>query len=395
MQVDRIFTNARLATMAGQGLGVVESGMVAETAGRIIYAGPMQKMDAAVVVDCAGRWITPGLIDCHTHAVYGGDRAAEFEQRLNGAGYAEIAAAGGGIMSTVRATRAARDAALAAQALPRVSTLMAEGLTTIEIKSGYGLSLESELRLLRAIRKFGRIWPLDVAATFLGAHALPPEFAEDRAGYIKLICEQMIPQIAKENLADAVDGFCETIAFSPDEIAQVFSAAASHGLRVKLHADQLSNLGGAALAARFNALSADHLEYTDDAGAAAMAASGTVSVILPGAFYTLRETQAPAIAAFRKHGVPMAVATDLNPGTSPMSSLLLAMNMAATQFRMTVEECLLGVTRNAAKALGRGDIGTLEAGRKCHLAIWNVERLAELVYRIGYNPLHERIWSRV
>jgi imidazolonepropionase len=397
MQADRIFVNARLATMAPRlpGLGVIEPGMVAEAAGRIIYAGPMQKIDAPEIVDCAGRWITPGLIDCHTHAVYSGDRAAEFELRLQGASYTEIAAAGGGIASTVKATRAARDPALAAQALPRISTLVGEGVTTIEIKSGYGLSLESELRLLRAIRKFGRIWPLDVAATFLGAHALPPEFAQNRAGYIDLICTQMIPQIADQKLADAVDGFCEGLAFSPDEIAQVFTAAAVHGLRVKLHADQLSNLGGAALAARFHALSADHLEYTDAAGAGAMAQSGTVAVMLPGAFYTLRERQAPPIAAFRAHNVPMAVATDLNPGTSPLSSLLLAMNMAATMFQMTVEECLLGVTRHAATALGRVDIGTLEPGQKCHLAIWNVERLAELVYRMGYNPLHDRIWSRV
>jgi imidazolonepropionase len=396
MHADRIFVNARLATMApGQpGLGVIEPGMLAESAGRIVYVGPMVKMDAAAVVDCGGRWVTPGLIDCHTHAVYAGDRAAEFEQRLQGVSYAEIAAAGGGIASTVKATRAARDPVLAAQALPRVSALVAEGVTTIEIKSGYGLSLESELRLLGAIRKFGRIWPLDVMATFLGAHALPPEFSQDRAGYVSLICEQMIPQIAAQNLADAVDGFCEGIAFSPEEIGQVFAAAKAHGLRVKLHADQLGNLGGAALAAQFGALSADHLEYTDDAGVAAMAGAGVVAVMLPGAFYTLREQQAPPIAAFRQHGVKMAVATDLNPGTSPLSSILLAMNMAATQFGMMVEECLLGVTRHAASALGRNDIGTLEVGRKCHLAIWNVERPAELVYRIGFNPLHERIWSR-
>jgi imidazolonepropionase len=251
------------------------------------------------------------------------------------------------------------------------------------------------LRLLRAIRKFGRVWPVDVAASFLGAHALPPEFTNDRAGYLALICDEMIPRIAGEGLADAVDGFCEGIAFSPDEIGQVFTAAAAHGLRVKLHADQLSNLHGAELAARFGALSADHLEYTDEAGAAAMAAAGTVAVLLPGAFYTLRETQVPPVAALRAHRVAMAVSTDFNPGTSPLSSLLLAMNMAATQFRLTVEECLLGVTRHAAAALGRPDVGTLEPGKKCHLAIWNVERLAELVYRIGYNPLHERIWSRV
>lgn len=394
MRADRVFTNARLATMA-PGLGIVERGMVAEIGGRIVYAGPAERMDAEVVVDCGGRWVTPGLIDCHTHLVYGGDRAAEFEQRLNGASYEEIAAAGGGIMSTVKTTRAARDAALAAQALPRVAALVAEGVTTVEIKSGYGLTAESELRLLRAIRKFGRVWPVDVAATFLGAHALPPEFASDRAGYLALICEEMIPQIARDGLADAVDGFCEGIAFSPDEIAEVFAAAAAHGLRVKLHADQLSNLHGAKLAARFGALSADHLEYTDEEGVAAMAAAGTVAVLLPGAFYTLRETQSPPIAAFRTHGVPLAVSTDLNPGTSPLFSLLLAMNMAATQFRLTVEECLLGVTRHAAAALGRPDVGTLEPGKKCHLAIWNVERLAELVYRIGFNPLHERIWSRI
>jgi imidazolonepropionase len=394
MRADRVFTNARLATMA-PGVGIVERGMVAELGGRIVYAGPSERMDADLVVDCGGRWVTPGLIDCHTHLVYGGDRAMEFEQRLNGASYAEIAAAGGGIISTVKATRAARDAALAAQALPRVAALVAEGVTTIEIKSGYGLTAESELRLLRAVRKFGRVWPVDVAATFLGAHALPPEFEGDRAGYVALICEELIPQIAREGLADAVDGFCEGIAFSPEEIAEVFAAAAAHGLRMKLHADQLSNLHGAKLAASFGALSADHLEYTDEEGVAAMAAAGTVAVMLPGAFFTLRETQAPPIAAFRAHGVKMAISTDLNPGTSPLFSLLLAMNMAATQFRLTVEECLLGVTRHAAAALGRTDIGTLEPGKKCHLAIWNVERLAELVYRIGFNPLHERIWSRI
>lgn len=394
MQADRIFLNARLATMAGPGLGVIEPGMLAEAGGRIVYAGPPMKMDAAEKVDCGGRWITPGLIDCHTHAIYAGDRSGEFEARLNGVSYAEIAAAGGGILATVRATRAARDAALAAATLPRVSALVAEGVTTVEIKSGYGLSLESELRLLRQIRKFGRIWPVDVAATFLGAHALPPEYEKDQAGYVRLVADEMIPRIAEERLADAVDGFCEGIAFTPEEITQVFGAAVAHGLPVRLHADQLSDLGGAALAARFAALSADHLEYTSEAGAAAMAESGTVAVMLPGAFYTLRERQAPPVAAFRRHLVPMAVATDLNPGTSQMFSLLLAMNMAATLFGMTVEECLLGVTRHAARALGRSDVGTLEAGKKCHLAIWNIERPAELVYRFGYNPLHERIWSR-
>jgi len=396
MRADRVFTNARLATMAPDmpGLGIVEHGMVAETAGRISYAGPMQPYDTAETVDCENRWITPGLIDCHTHLVYGGDRAAEFEARLNGASYEEIARAGGGIMSTVNATRAATETELLAASRPRLNALLAEGVTTIEIKSGYGLSESSELQLLRAISALGKSAPVDISPTFLGAHALPPEFATNRNGFLDLLCDSLIPQIAEQNLADAADGFCEGIAFTPDEIARFFTAAKTHGLAVKLHADQLSNLHGAALAAKFDALSADHLEYTDDAGAAAMAASGTIAVILPGAFYTLREKQLPPIESFRAHGVKMAVATDLNPGTSPLTSLLLAMNMAATQFRMTVEECLLGVTRHAAAALGRSQsVGTLEAGKKCHLAIWNIERPAELVYRIGYNPLHQRIWS--
>jgi imidazolonepropionase len=394
MRVDRVFTNARLATMAPglPGLGMVEHGMVAETSGRITYAGPVQPLNAAEVVDCEGRWITPGLVDCHTHLVYGGNRAAEFEARLNGASYEEIARAGGGIMSTVNATRAADEATLLQASRPRLDALIAEGVTTVEIKSGYGLCEESEIRLLRAIKALAA--PVDVSPTFLGAHALPPEFAADREGFMHLLCEVLIPRVAEEKLADAADGFCEGIAFTPAEIARFFTAAKTHGLAVKLHADQLSNLHGAALAARFGALSADHLEYTDDAGAACMAAAGTVAVILPGAFYTLREKQVPPIASFRAHGVPMAVATDLNPGTSPLTSLLLAMNMAATQFRMTVEECLLGVTRHAAAALGRSEtIGTLEAGKKCHLAIWDIERPAELVYRIGFNPLHQRIWS--
>ncbi len=373
------------------GLGVVERGMVAESSGRIVYAGTVAPCEAPEVVDCEGRWITPGLIDCHTHLVYGGDRAAEFEARLNGAGYEEIARAGGGIMATVKATRAASDAALMAAAAKRLQALIAEGVTTVEIKSGYGLSEDSELRLLRVIAAMTEI---DVSVTFLGAHALPPEFATDRQGFMDLLCDALIPRVVAEKLADVADGFCEGIAFTPAEIARYFTAAKAHGLAVKLHADQLSNLGGAALAARFGALSADHLEYTDAAGVAAMAAAGTVAVMLPGAFYTLRETQAPPVNLFRKHGVAMAVATDLNPGTSPLTSLLLAMNMAATQFRMTVAECLFGVTRHAAQALGRSKtVGTLEAGKKCHLAIWNIEQPAELVYRIGYNPLHQRVWS--
>ena len=376
------------------GLGVVERGVVAETGGRIIYAGPEREFDAAERVDCAGRWITPGLIDCHTHAVFAGNRAREFEARLNGASYEEIARAGGGIASSVAATRAASEGDLAAAAARRIAPLIAEGVTTIEVKSGYGLSEESEVRILRAIRALGQNAAADIAPTFLGAHALPPEFASDRAGYVRLLCERVIPLVAEQKLADAVDGFCEGIAFSPDEIARVFEAAAACGLRVKLHADQLSNLQGAVLAARFSALSADHLEYTEAEGAAALARAGTVAVLLPGAFYSLRETQLPPVTALRAAGCKMAVATDLNPGTSPLYSLLLAMNMAATQFRLTVEECLLGVTRHAAAALGRADVGVLRAGGKCHLAIWDIEHPAELVYRIGYNPLFNRIWSR-
>jgi len=396
MRADRIFTNARLATMAPgrPGLGVVLQGLVAEAGGRIIYAGDAQDFDADEEVDCQGRWITPGLIDCHTHLIYAGNRAAEFERRLEGVSYEVIAQEGGGIMSTVRDTRAASIEDLLRASESRIRALIAEGVTTVEIKSGYGLSEAAEIRLLQAIQARGQTAPVDVAATFLGAHALPPEFADDRDGYLRLLCDVLIPRIAAENLADAVDAFCEGIAFSPDEVGRVFTAAKAHGLRVKLHADQLSNLHGAALAAEFGALSADHLEYTDEAGAIAMGAAGTVAVILPGAFYTLRETQVPPIAAFRRHGVKMAVATDLNPGTSPLSSLLLAMNMAATQFRMTVEECLLGVTRHAAAALGRDkNIGTLEPGKACYLAIWDIESPADLVYRIGFNPLHQRIWS--
>jgi imidazolonepropionase len=395
MQADRVFRNAKLATMApgAPGLGIIAGGMVAERGGRIIYAGAEAPIEAEQQINCEGRWITPGLVDCHTHLVFAGNRAAEFEARLAGASYEEIARAGGGIAATMRATRDASADELLVLASPRLAALMAEGVTTVEIKSGYGLSEAAELKLLRVIKNISE--PIDIAATFLGAHAVPAEFSGDRAGFIRLLCDVLIPRIAAQNLADAVDGFCETIAFSPAEIVEVFAAAQAHRLRVKLHADQLSNLGGAGLAARWGALSADHLEYTDAEGAAAMGKAGTVAVLLPGAFYTLRETQIPPIAAFRAAGVHMAVATDLNPGTSPLYSLLLAMNMAATQFRLTVEECLLGVTRHAAAALGRADIGTLEAGQKCHLAIWNVETLAELVYRVGFNPLHQRVWSAV
>ncbi|WP_298284936.1 imidazolonepropionase [Acidocella sp.] len=391
MQADRIFTNARLATMdpALPGLGVVARGMVAERAGRIVYAGPMVEMAAREVRDCAGRWVTPGLIDCHTHLVYAGNRAGEFEARLEGARYAEIAAKGGGIAATVAATRAAGEAELATLARARLDTLMAEGVTTVEVKSGYGLEPAAEYKCLRVARRLGDA--CDVAVTFLGAHALPP--GVERHAYVRALCEEMIPFVAAQRLADAVDGFCETVAFSPAEIRQVFEAAQRHGLRVKLHADQLSDLGGAALAAAFGALSADHIEYTSEDGVAALAASGTVAVLLPGAFYALKETRLPPIAALRARGVPMAVSTDHNPGTSPLYSLPLAMNMAAVQFGLTVPECWLGVTRNAARALGRGDVGVLRAGAKCHLAIWNIENLAEPIYQMGGRLLHERVWS--
>jgi imidazolonepropionase len=335
----------------------------------------------------------PGLIDCHTHLVYAGNRAHEFEQRLAGATYEEIARAGGGIRSTVHATREAGEADLIATSLPRLDALLAEGVTTVEIKSGYGLDRGTELRQLRAAQALSQQRRVEVRSTFLGAHALPPEFADDRVGYVEFLCNEMIPLVAREKLADAVDVFCERIGFTPVETDRIFTAAEAVGLDRKLHADQLSNSHGAALAARHRALSADHLEHTDEAGAAAMAAAGTVAVLLPGAFYFLRETTAPPVAHFRRHGVRLAVATDCNPGSSPLTSLLLAMNMAATLFRLTIEECLAGVTREAARALKLHDrLGTLEAGKACDLAIWDIEQPAELVYRIGFNPLHRRVW---
>lgn len=396
---DRIWHNARLATMRGNGpdLGEVERGVIAARGGRIVYAGAQADFpvdsDAAERIDCGGRWITPGLVDCHTHLVYGGNRAHEFELRLRGASYEEIARAGGGIVSTVAATRKASEAELIASALPRLDALIAEGATTIEIKSGYGLDTATELRQLAAARSLGRKRPVAIRTSFLGAHALPVEAEGDKDRYIDLVCREMLPAVANAGLADAVDAFMEGIAFSAEQTARVFETARGLGLPVKLHADQLSNLGGAALAAKFSALSADHLEHTDEAGAAAMAKAGTVAVLLPGAFYFIRETQKPSVETFRKHGVPMALATDCNPGSSPLTSLLLAMNMGATLFRMTVAECLAGVTREGARALGiLEEAGTLEAGKWCDLAIWDIERPAELVYRIGFNPLHRRVW---
>jgi imidazolonepropionase len=398
MQVDRLWTNARIATLASgrDGLSIIEDGALAARDGRIAWVGPREQQplfEPREHIDLEGRWVTPGLIDCHTHLVYGGDRAHEFELRLAGATYEEIARAGGGIVSTVKATRAASEEALAAQALPRLDALIAEGVTTVEIKSGYGLDIDTEARQLRAARRLSQERRISIATTFLGAHALPPEAEGDKDRYIAQVCDEMLPAIARDKLADAVDAFMEGIAFDAAQTTRVLAAATRLGLPVKLHADQLSNLGGAALAARFGALSADHLEYTDEEGAAAMTKSGTVAVLLPGAFYFLREAQKPPIHLFRKHRTRMAIATDSNPGSSPLTSILLVMNMAATLFRLTVDEIIAGVTREAARALGMADqIGTLEPGKWCDLAIWNVERLAELPYRMGFNPLHERVW---
>lgn len=388
MRCDALWSNARLATMAGRDLGIVDSGLVATERGRILYAGPTNdapSFEAGRRIDCEGRWMTPGLIDCHTHLVYAGSRAHEFEQRLNGASYEELACAGGGIMSTVHATRAASLAELIAQSRPRRDALTAEGVTTLEIKSGYGLTLEDEIKMLRAAQALGDT--VTVSTTFLGAHTCPAEI--DKNSYTDQVCD-MIAVI--QPMADAVDVFCEHIAFTYEQTERILVEAQRLGLNVKLHADQLSNGGGAALAARHGAVSADHLEHTDEAGALAMAEAGTVAVLLPGAFYFLRETKLPPLDLLRKHRVPLAIATDCNPGTSPLTSILLCMNMAATCFRLTVEECLLGATRNAARALGRKDVGTLEAGKQCDLAIWDIEEPAELVYRMGFNPLHRRVW---
>ncbi|HEY7300571.1 MAG TPA: imidazolonepropionase [Xanthobacteraceae bacterium] len=398
MQFDTIWLDARLATLAPgrAALGIIEPGAVAAKDGRIAFAGSMADLpsgwDAAQRIPLDGRWVTPGLIDCHTHLVYAGDRAHEFELRLSGASYEEIARAGGGILSTVRATRAASEDELIAATLPRLDRLLAEGVTTVEIKSGYGLEYDTEARMLRGARQIKELRQVEVITTFLGAHALPPEADGDKDRYIGKVCA-MIPDLARHRLAHAVDAFCETIAFAPEQVARVFSAARAAGLPVRLHADQLSNLHGARLAAEHGALSADHLEYTDEEGVAAMARARTVAVLLPGAFYFLRERQVPPVDALRRHRVPIAIATDSNPGTSPITSLLLVMNMAATLFRLTVEEAIAGVTREAARALGRlSEIGTIEPGKSCDLAIWNIERLAELVYRLGFNPLHGRVW---
>lgn len=397
---DRIWINANLATMnpGDAPYGAVEKAAIASNDGRISWIGSMQNLPggpdglAGDVVDIDGRWITPGLIDCHTHLVFGGSRAGEFEQRLEGASYEEIARAGGGIVSTMRATRSASEDELAAAARNPLLNLIREGVTTIEIKSGYGLETETEMKQLAVARSLGELFPIDVRTTFLGAHALPPEFTGRQRDYIDLVIEEMLPLVAETAAADAVDAFCETIGFTPSETEAVFTAARNLGLPVKLHAEQLSDLGGAALAARHGALSADHLEYVSEDGVRAMAAAGTVAVLLPGAFYTLRETRVPPIELFRTHGVDIAIASDFNPGSSPIPSLLLMLNMACILFQMTPEEALAGTTRNAAKALGLGgDRGTLEVGKKTDLGIWDIDSPAELAYRAGYNPLYAAV----
>ena len=375
--------------------GLITDGAVAIDRGVIQWCGNTQAIPEAYKSlpekHCHGQLITPSLIDCHTHIVHGGHRAGEFEQRLEGASYAEISAAGGGIVSTMTATRAATVEQLIESALPRVDSLLAEGVSVIEIKSGYGLDTETELNMLRAARRIASLRPLIVKTSFLGAHALPAEYSGQPDDYIDQVCIPALQQGYRENLVDAVDGFCESIAFTPSQIERVFREAQSLGLPVKLHAEQLSLLGGAELAARYQALSADHLEYLDEAGVVAMAKAGTVAVLLPGAFYTLHETQLPPVDLFRQHKVPIAIATDCNPGSSPLSSLLLTMNMACTLFRLTPEEALLGTTCNAASALGISNQGSIQEGMKADLAVWNVTHRAELCYRIGFNPLAERI----
>ena len=399
---DTLWVDAHLATMTdgGKPYGEIQRGAVAAKDGKIAWVGyaadlPGRAVDLAREVRrCENAWITPGFVDCHTHLVFGGDRAREFEMRLQGKSYEEIARAGGGIVSTVAATRAASREELVASAAKRLSGLTREGVTTVEVKSGYGLDLETEIKMLEAAGELAARGDVRVKRTFLGLHALPPEFKDDRAAYVQLVADVMIPAIAAAGLADAVDAFCENIGFTAEEVDYVFSSACANGLAVKLHAEQLSNQNGAMLAARYQALSADHLEHLDDSGIAAMAANGTVAVLLPGAFYFLRETQLPPIAALRAAGVKMAVASDCNPGTSPMTSPLAALNMACTLFRLTPEEALAGITREGARALGMlEDVGTLEVGKACDLAVWDVKSPAELCYWLGAPLLKERVFA--
>jgi imidazolonepropionase len=388
-----ILTDATLAAMDPSGPWVLPHAAIILQGDHILWCGPMADLPAREGHrrPLGGRLVTPALIDSHTHIVHGGHRATEWEARLEGRTYEEIARAGGGILSTVRATRLATEDDLVASALPRVDALLAEGVGTLEIKSGYGLDMDTELRMLRAARRISRERPLTVVTSFLGAHAVPPEFQGRHDAYLDEVVLPTLRAAHEEGLVNAVDGFCEGIAFTPAQIARLFEEARALGLHVKLHAEQLSHLGGAQLAARFGALSADHLEYATEADAAAMAASGTVATLLPGAFYTLRERQAPPVQAFRDHGVPMAVATDCNPGSSPLSSLLLAMNMACTLFGLTVQESWLGATRHAARALSLPERGAIAPGHRADLAVWDAESPAEILYRLGRNPLHARI----
>jgi imidazolonepropionase len=388
--MDLLLTDAHIASMAGADYGVVEGDALAVADGKIVWLGARQDApEAAATRSLGGRWITPALIDCHTHLVFAGDRSDEFEQRLRGASYAAIARAGGGIMATVRATREASADELYAAALPRVRALLAEGVATVEIKSGYGLNIESELKMLAVARQLGNATPATVRTTLLAAHTVPPEYKDDPDSYVSLICDEILPEVVAGKLADAVDAYCESIAFSPGQVARVFARALDLGVPVKLHADQLSDGGGAALAASMGALSADHLEYTTGDGVRAMADAGTVAVLLPGAFLTLGETQLPPLDSMREHGVPIAVATDCNPGTSPICSLRAAMMLAARQFRLTPVECLAGVTRAAAQALGLDDRGTLEVGKRADIAIWDVGHPRELAYWYGTPQLAE------
>ncbi|UVM22308.1 imidazolonepropionase [Pseudomonas wadenswilerensis] len=382
-----LWQHCHVASMAQGAYSIIEDAAIITSAGHIEWIGPRQQLPAVVAdrtVDLGGAWVTPGLIDCHTHTVFGGNRSGEFEQRLQGVSYAEIAAQGGGIASTVRATRAASEDELLASARQRVQALMRDGVTTLEIKSGYGLDLASERKLLKVIRRLGEELPLTVRSTCLAAHALPPEYKDRADDYISHICDEMLPALAAEGLVDAVDAFCEYLAFSPAQVERVFIKARELGLPVKLHAEQLSSLAGSSLAARYQALSADHLEFMTEDDAIAMAAAGTVAVLLPGAFYFLRETQLPPMDALRKHGVKIAIASDLNPGTSPALSLRLMLNMACTLFRMTPEEALAGVTLHAATALGLGDShGSLEVGKVADFVAWQIERPADLAYWLG------------
>ena len=395
MKADRLLIDCHAATLVegGAPYGAVEDAAVVITDGRIAWVGPradLPGVQAAEVERLDGRWVTPGLIDCHTHLVFGGDRSGEFEQRLEGATYEEIARAGGGIVSSVKATRAATEDELFASAMTRLEGLKATGVTTVEIKSGYGLDHDSELKMLRVARRIGRDGGVRVRTSYLGLHAVPPEHRADRAAYVDKAVDEILPASHAEGLVDAVDAYCEPIAFSTEEVARLFDKARALGLPVKLHADQLSDGGGAALAARYNALSADHVEHTTEAGVRAMAAAGVVAVLLPGAYLMLRETKAPPIDLLRRHGVRMAVATDCNPGTSPVASMTAALTLACIQFRLTPEEALAGATREAARALSLNEVGVIAPGQAADLAVWDIGRPAELCYWLGKPLLHAR-----